>query len=63
VDQGIVGTWFDGSVGRLLHCSYFVGPGTSIALLPGHRWLIVTTVSIDVFSPCTTNIKKEREPS
>jgi hypothetical protein len=27
VDQGVVGTWFDRSVGRLLHGSYFVGPG------------------------------------
>ena len=26
VNQGIVGTWFDGFVGRLLHDSYFVGP-------------------------------------
>ena len=31
--------------------------------VPVQCWPVVTTVSIDVFSPCTTNIKKERDPS
>ena len=34
VDQEIVGTWFDGFLGRLLHCSYFVGPGRSTMSVP-----------------------------
>jgi hypothetical protein len=63
VDQEIVGTWFDGFLGRLLHCSYFVGPGRSTMSVPLQCWPVVTTVSIDVFSPCTTNIKKESDPS
>jgi hypothetical protein len=46
-------------VGRLLHCSYFVGPGRGTMSVPVHRWSFVTTVSIDVFSSFSTNITKE----
>jgi hypothetical protein len=63
VDQGIVGTWFDGSVGRLLHSSHFMGPGRSTLSVPVHRKPIVPTVSIDVFSSYTMNIKNERNTS
>ena len=62
VDQGIVGTWFDGSVGRLLHRSYFRG-SRSMMFVSAQRRPVVTTVSIDVFSPFTTNIKNECDPS
>lgn len=36
LDQGIVGTWFDSSMGCLLHCSYFVRSRslTDIGLAP-----------------------------
>ena len=46
VDQGIVGTWFNSSVSRLLHGSYFVGPGGRTMSVPVQRWPVVT-FSID----------------
>jgi hypothetical protein len=63
VDQGIVGTWFDGSVGRLLHSSHVMGSGRSTLSVPVHRKPIVTTESIDVFLSYTMNIKNERDTS
>ena len=62
VNQGIVGARFDGSVGRLLHGSYFAGPGRRTMSVPVHHRPVVTTVSINIFSSFTTNIKNEGEP-
>ena len=42
VDQGIIGTWFDGSVGRLLHSSHYMGSGRGTMSVPVHRKPIVT---------------------